>query len=346
MSKKRTEISSIGEFGLIDKIRENTELYNDSSVKGIGDDAAVIQDDNDKVTLVSSDQLIEGIHFDLSYIPLKHLGYKSIAVNVSDIAAMNGIPKQVTVNVALSNRFSVEAVEELYAGIQIACKDYKVDLIGGDTSASPGGLYISVTAIGEAKADEVAYRSGARKGDIICVTGDVGGAYLGLQVLEREKQVYLTNPEMQPKLEGYDYIIKRQMRPEARTDIVHELHNIGVVPTSMIDVSDGIASDLIHICVQSGVGARIFEDKLPIDQKTFDAGYEFKIDPTTCALNGGEDYELLFTISQDDHDKLEKHRDIHFIGYISDKKEGVHLITKGENAVPIQAQGWVHFQQQ
>ena len=345
MSNQRTEISTLGEFGLIDRIKSSSKQYNKSTVKGIDDDAAVIEgSDKNAVTLVSTDQLVEGIHFDLSYLPLKHLGYKSITVNLSDIAAMNAIPRQVTVNMALSNRFSVEAVDELYEGIRIACDNYKVDLIGGDTSASPGGLYLSVTAIGEAEKDKVTYRSGAKKNDIICVTGDLGAAYLGLQVLEREKQVFLTNPEMQPKLEGYDYIIQRHMRPEARTDIIYEFQNIGIVPTSMMDISDGLASEIIHICMQSGVGARIFEDKLPIDQRTFDAGFEFKIDPTTCALNGGEDYELLFTIGQDDYEKIKNHNDIHFIGYISEKKEGAILITKNENVVPIQAQGWVHFQ--
>ena len=340
--KIRTEISELGEFGLIDQIRKNFRTSNTSTKKGIGDDAAIINSGGE-LTLMSTDMLIEGIHFDLSYVPLKHLGYKSIAVNVSDIAAMNGGAEQVTVNIGISNRFSVEAVQELYDGIAAACESYGVDLVGGDTVASGSGLIISVSVIGTAGDKSISYRSGASKSDIICVTGDLGAAYIGLQVLEREKQVYLENQEMQPKLEAYEYIVGRQLKPEARTDIIHELKELGVVPTSMIDLSDGLASDLKHLCHESGVGAVIYEDKLPIDKQTYDTAVEFNLDPITCVLNGGEDYELLFTISQEDHPKLEKHADIHFIGYMEDPKSGVHLITKNGNTVEVKAQGWKHF---
>ena len=294
--------------------------------------------------LISSDLLLEGVHFDLSYMPIQHLGYKSVVVNVSDIAAMNGIAKQITINMGLSSRISVEAVDAFYEGVHAACKNYNLDLVGGDTSSSSSGLILSATAIGVADPKKVSYRTGAMDKDIICVTGDLGAAYIGLQVLEREKQVFLSNPEMQPKLEGYDYIVQRQLKPEARVDIIHELLELDIVPTSMIDVSDGLASDLLHITHQSSVGARIFEDKLPIDQVTYQVAVEFNLDPVTCALNGGEDYELLFTISQTDFDKLEKHPDIHFIGYIEKDSKEVGMVTKNEQWVPVQAQGWNHFQ--
>ncbi len=339
---KRTELSEIGEFGLIDRISDRFKLVNPSTFKGIGDDAAVIKA-GDKVMLVTTDMLLEGIHFDLSYMPLQHLGYKAVAVNVSDIAAMNGIPTQITVNIGLSNRFSLEAIDLLYEGIRMACDNYKVDLVGGDTCASASGLVLSVTALGEAQPEKVSFRNGARKGDILCVTGDLGGAYVGLQVLEREKQVFKANPDMQPNLEPYDYIVKRQLKPEARMDIVHELAELGITPTAMIDVSDGLASDVFHVCRQSALGVRIYEDKLPIDHVTYNTAVEFKLDPITCALNGGEDYELLFTISQADFEKLKNHMDIHFIGYMTDPAEGRDLITKNGNAVPLQAQGWKHF---
>ncbi len=342
MSEKRTEISQLGEFGLIERISKTTDIKNESTIKGIGDDAAVV-DIGEKYLLLTTDQLIEGIHFDLSYMPIKHLGYKSVAANVSDIAAMNGIPRQVTVNIGISNRFSVEAIDALYEGVQAACKNYKIDLVGGDTTASPSGLFISVTAIGEVAKDKVSYRSGAGDKDIICVTGDLGGAYMGLQILEREKQVFLTNPEMQPKLEGFDYIVQRQLKPEARTDIIYEFRDTGLVPTSMIDISDGLASDLMHICRQSGIGARIFEDKLPIDQLTYNTAIEFKIDPATCALNGGEDYELLFTIRQQDLKKVEMHPDIHMIGYMDKKEKEPVMVTKQNQMIVLKAQGWDHF---
>ena len=277
-------------------------------------------------------------------MPIQHLGYKSVVVNASDIAAMNGIANQVTINLGLSNRISVEAVDAFYEGVRTACQKYKIDLVGGDTSASASGLIISVTAMGTVDRAKVVYRNGARDKDIICVTGDLGGAYMGLQILEREKQVFLTNPEMQPKLEGYDYIVQRQLKPEARTDIIHELAGLDLVPTSMIDISDGLASDLMHICSQSHKGARIYEDKVPIDQLTYSTAVEFNIDPYTCAFNGGEDYELLFTIKQEDLPKIEKHPDIHLIGYIDKNLKGSSLITKSGQEIEIKAQGWNHFE--
>ncbi len=342
MPPVRTEINQLGEFGLIERISRNFKNRNESTLQGIGDDAAIINV-GEKNLLLSTDLLIEGIHFDLSYAPLKHLGYKSIAVNVSDIAAMNGMPNQVTVSIGISNRFSVEAVDELFEGIKLACESFKVDLVGGDTSSSPSGLILSVSVTGFVSPDAVTKRSTAMLKDVICVTGDLGGAYVGLQVLEREKQEFLVNPEMQPKLEGYDYIVQRQLKPEARMDIIHEFRDLGVIPTSMIDVSDGIASDLMHICHQSGLGANIYEDKLPIDKLTYDTAVEFRLDPITCVMNGGEDYELLFTIDQEDHEKIKDHPDIHFIGYTQEKEKGLNLITKKQNVVPLSAQGWEHF---
>jgi thiamine-monophosphate kinase len=342
MSEKRTEISELGEFGLIDKLAKSVTLKNASTLKGIGDDAAVL-DAGGQVTVVSTDLLIEGIHFDLSYTPLPHLGFKAVAVNVSDIAAMNAIPTQITVSIGLSNRFSVEAVEALYEGIHAACEQYGVDLVGGDTTASRSGLVISVTAIGLANKEQLSYRSGAKEGDILCVTGDLGAALVGLQILEREKQVYLANPNMTPELEKYTVITGRQLRPDARMDIIHELREMAVVPTSMMDISDGLASEIFHICKASGVGATLYEDKLPIDKQTFDTAIELGLDPITCILNGGEDYELLFTIDQKDFSKLEKHPDVHFIGHITKAAEGKYLVTKSGTTVQLNAQGWKHF---
>ncbi len=339
---ERTEIGELGEFGLINQIRKDFMTHNPSTLLGIGDDAAVIESGK-HCSLLSTDMLIENVHFDLSYVPLKHLGYKVIAVNVSDIAAMNGIPQQVTVSLGLSNRFSVEAVQELYKGISAACEAYKVDLVGGDTVSSGSGLVISVSVLGVTDKDKITYRKGAKKSDILCVTGDLGAAFIGLQVMEREKQVYLENQEMQPQLDQYSYIVGRQLKPESRMDIIYELRELKIVPTSMIDLSDGLASDLMHICHESKCGAVIYEDKLPIDKQTYDTAVEFKLDPITCSLNGGEDYELLFTITQKDHEKLEKHADIHFIGYIDDNSTEVNLITKNGNTVAVKAQGWVHF---
>ena len=340
--EKRTEINQLGEFGLIDRIGKGVKLVNDSTVKGIGDDAAVIAASG-KQRVITTDMLLEGIHFDLSYIPLHHLGYKAVAVNVSDVAAMNAIPKQITVNIGLSNRFSVEAVEALYEGIHAACKSYNVDLVGGDTTASYSGLVLSITAIGEAEEETISLRSGAKKGDIVCATGDLGGAYVGLQVLEREKQEFKANPQMQPQLDNYKYIVQRQLKPEARMDIIHELAEQKIVPTSMIDVSDGLASELLHICRNSGVGVQVYEENLPIDKQTYDTAVEFGLDPITCVMNGGEDYELLFTIRQDDYEKLKNHPDIHFIGYVTEHAGKANLITKGGNVVELKAQGFNHF---
>ncbi|RAI85933.1 thiamine-phosphate kinase [Algoriphagus yeomjeoni] len=342
MSEKRTEISDLGEFGLIDHLNEKVIIKNSSTVKGIGDDAAVIEA-GELVKVVTTDLLVEGVHFDLSYAPLPHLGFKAVAVNVSDVAAMNAVPKQITVSIALSNRFSVEAIDALYEGIHAACEHYGVDLIGGDTTASRSGLVISVTAIGESKPEQVSYRSGAKENDILCVTGDLGAALVGLQILEREKEVFLANPEMKPDLGKYTIVTGRQLKPDARVDIIHELREMEVVPTSMMDISDGLASEIFHICKASGVGATIYEDKLPIDKQTFDTAVELNLDPITCVMNGGEDYELLFTIDQKDFAKLEKHPDIHFIGHITKSEEGKFLVTKSGTAVQIKAQGWKHF---
>lgn len=339
---KRTEISEIGEFGLIERLSQHIAVKHASTVKGIGDDAAVISQ-GEMMQVVTTDLLLEGVHFDLSYCPLKHLGFKAVAVNVSDIAAMNAIPKQITVSIALSNRFPVEAVEELYEGINLAATHYNVDVVGGDTTSSRSGLVLSITALGEASKEQLAYRTGAGINDILCATGDLGAALMGLQVLEREKQVFLANPDMKPDLDKYSYITGRQLRPEARMDIIHELRDLQVVPTSMMDISDGLASELFHICKASDVGVLIYEDKLPIDKQTYDTAVEFGIDPITCVLNGGEDYELLFTIRQDDFHKLEKHPDVHFIGHVTLASEGKFLVTKSGTAVELKAQGWKHF---
>jgi thiamine-monophosphate kinase len=335
----RTEISSLGEFGLIKRINEGIKISLPDTIRGIGDDAAVI-DTGEEYGLLTSDMLLEGVHFDLAFFPLKHLGYKAIAINVSDIAAMNGTPRQVTVNLALSNRFSVEAIDELYDGMKAACKDFNVDLVGGDTSSSRSGLLISVSVFGKVNKEKVTYRNTAKPNDLICVTGDLGGAYLGLQLLEREKQVFLVNPEMQPELDGKDYVVQRQLRPEARMDVVYELAEAGVVPTAMIDVSDGLASDLLHICAQSGVGAVIFEERIPIDEQTYLAASELNIGPITAAMNGGEDYELLFTVSQASYELIKNNPKISFIGYTTANKEEIVLHTKGDSRVPITAQGW------
>lgn len=340
--EKRTEIGELGEFGLIEKLSQGFESVNEQTVKGVGDDAAVV-DSGDKYTLISTDMLLEGVHFDLSYVPLQHLGYKAVAVNVSDIAAMNGVPRQVTINLGISNRFSVEALELLYKGIQIACKEYNVDLVGGDTTSSGSGLVISVSILGEVAKEKVVYRDQAMENDIVCVTGDLGAAYVGLQVMEREKQEFLANPDMQPKLEKYDYIVGRQLRPKARMDIIHEFAELNITPTAMIDVSDGLASDIFHICKQSGLGVAIYEDKLPIDKQAYETAAEFSIDPNACALNGGEDYELLFTIGQDDFEKIKNHSDIHTIGYMQAKAKGKTFVTRNNNVVELTAQGWKHF---
>ena len=339
---ERTELNTLGEFGLIDRIKSKFTNKNAETIKGIGDDAAVI-DIGDKYMLVTTDILFEGIHFDLSYTPLRHLGYKAVAVNSSDIAAMNGIAKQITVTIGLSNRISVEAIDELYEGIKFACDNYNVDLIGGDTSASVSGFVISITAMGFVDKDKIAYRNGAKPNDILCVTGDLGAAYFGLQTLEREKQVYLANPNMQPELTEKEYLVGKLLRPEARTDIIHELFDKGVVPSSMIDISDGLASELLHICTQSGVGAMVFEDKLPIEDITMLAATEFNVSPITAALNGGEDYQLLFTVKQSDFDIIKNMSDVLPIGYMTQDTEVLLALNSGGTAA-IKAQGWNHLQ--
>ena len=339
---KRTDVNELGEFGLIERLTKKFPLRNKSSIKGVGDDAAVI-DNGDLQTVVSTDMLVEGIHFDLAYTPLKHLGYKAVVVNLSDIYAMNAQPKQVTVSIAISNRFSVEALDELYAGIELACEKYKVDLIGGDTTSSPKGLYISVTAIGQEKKEKIVYRNTAKVGDLVCVSGNLGAAYLGLQILEREKQIFLSSPEVKPDLENQDYLIGRQLKPEARFDMIEFFDKNDLVPTAMIDVSDGLASEIFHICKQSRVGAIIEESGVPLHPDTEMMALQFKLDPITCALSGGEDYELLFTIDQKDLEKVKYLPDIYIAGEITDNSEGIKLHTKGGNIHPLKAQGWKHF---
>jgi len=343
-NKERTNIESLGEFGLINHLTKNIKISQKSTIKGVGDDAAVL-DFKGKKVLVSTDMLLEGIHFDLAYTPLKHLGYKAIQVNLSDIYAMNGIASQVTVSIGISSKFPLEAVEELYEGIYLACEKYSIDLIGGDTSSSKQGLVISVTSIGYADEKDVVYRNGAEEGDLICVSGDLGGAYTGLQLLEREKLIYLENPNIQPDLEGKDYIVERQLKPEARKDIIDLLKEIEVKPTAMIDVSDGLASEILHICKQSNKGCNLYEDKIPLDPMTYETAREFNLDPTVCALSGGEDYELLFTVKQADYDKIKFKMDITIIGYITEPSAGCNLVTKAGNSHPLKAQGWNAFPQ-
>jgi thiamine-monophosphate kinase len=339
-NQSRIPISELGEFGLIRHLTENIQLKHENSIKGVGDDAAVIGNNPEMVTVVSTDMLTEGVHFYLTYVPLKHLGYKVATVNFSDICAMNAKPKQLLISLAVSSRFPVDAIEELYSGILLACERYQVDLVGGDTTSSKSGLTISATIIGEAKKEKLTYRNGAKEKDLICVTGDLGGAYVGLLLLEREKGVFTTSEGIQPELEGNDYILERQLKPEARIDMPIIFEQIGLQPTSMIDISDGLASELMHICTQSGLGAQLYEEKIPIDPMTYDRARQFNLDPTTCALNGGEDYELLFTINADDFDKVKGNPDITVIGYMTDKNSGVNLISKSNTSHPITAQGW------
>src|SRR5882757_5124779 len=341
-NKERTNIEALGEFGLIEHLTKQIKLQSESTIKGIGDDAAVL-DFSGKKVLVSTDMLLEGIHFDLAYTPLKHLGYKAIQVNLSDIYAMNGTATQVTVSLGFSSKFPLEAVEELYAGMLLACEKYKIDIVGGDTTSSKQGLVISVTAIGYADEKDIVYRNGAEEGDLICVSGDLGGAYTGLQLLEREKMIYLENPNIQPDLEGKDYIVERQLKPEARKDIIDLLKEIDVKPTSMIDVSDGLASEILHICKQSNKGCNLYEEKIPLDPMTFETAREFNLDPTVCALSGGEDYELLFTVKQADYDKIKFKMDITIIGYITEPGVGCNLISKSGVVHPLKAQGWNAF---
>jgi thiamine-monophosphate kinase len=338
----RTEIGSLGEFGLISHLTSIFERKNDSTLKGVGDDAAVIRT-GDTCTVISTDLLLEGIHFDLSYFPMKHLGYKAVSVNVSDIYAMNAMPKQITVSIGLSSKFSLEAVEEIYAGIKAACDHYQVDLVGGDTSASKQGLIISVTAIGEAKAEDIVYRSGAKANDLLCVSGDLGGAYTGFQLLEREKRIFLENPEIQPDLERHDYIVGRQLKPEARKDIFEWFAAQKLKPTSMIDVSDGLSSDIFHLCSASEVGMVLYEDKIPIDPTSYNMARELDLDPTLTALSGGEDYELLFTVAQAEYDKVKNDMNISIIGHCTERAEGIHMISKSGNKHPLKAQGWKAF---
>ena len=341
-NKERTDLALLGEFGLIKHLTENFKINHESSIKGIGDDAAVLNF-QDKQVLISTDLMLEGIHFDLAYTPLMHLGYKAVQVNLSDIYAMNGTATQITVSLGLSSKFPLEAVEELYKGIELACNKFNIDLIGGDTSSSKQGLVISVTSIGYADLKDICYRNGAGEGDLLCVSGDLGGAYVGLQILEREKLIFLENPNIQPDLEGKDYIIERQLKPEGRRDIVDLLSQMELKPTSMIDISDGLASEILHICNQSEVGCTIYEDKLPIDPMTYETARELGLDPTVCALNGGEDYELLFTIKQADYDKLKHDVDISVIGHITDKNSGAKMISKSNIVHELKAQGWNAF---
>jgi thiamine-monophosphate kinase len=340
-TRTRTELSSLGEFGLIEHIASKVQLGQPSTVKGIGDDAAVI-DPQGLHQVVTTDMLVEGVHFDLSYVPLKHLGYKAIVVNLSDVYAMNAEPRQVTVALALSNRFPVEAVDELYEGMLLACSHYGVDLAGGDTCSSTSGLIISITAIGAAQKEGIVYRNGARAGDLLVVSGDLGGAYMGLQILEREKAVF-KDTGAQPDLEGHDYIIERQLKPEARKDIIALLKQLDVRPTSMIDISDGLASEALHLCRASHVGVRIYDEKLPIDPTTYGTARDFNLDPTTCALNGGEDYELLFTVSQSDYEKIKGNPSLSIIGHLMDAASGYHLIDRQGGMHALTAQGWDAF---
>ncbi|MEY5033705.1 MAG: hypothetical protein RL447_83 [Bacteroidota bacterium] len=342
MSQERTEISQIGEFGLIEHLTKNIELKQASSIVGVGDDAAVI-DHFGKQTVISTDLLLEGVHFDLIYTPLKHLGYKSVVVNLSDIYAMNATPTQILMSVGLSNRFSVEAVTEFYEGVYAACEKYGVDLIGGDTTASQKGFMISVTAIGEVAPDKYVKRNTAQKGDLICVSGDLGGAYVGLLFLEREKKIYLESPGVQPDLEGESYVVGRLLKPEARKDIIEFLDDAEIRPTSMMDISDGLSSEILHLCKQSQLGCVLYEEKIPIAEAMRNAAFKFEIDPTACALSGGEDYELLFTVSQADYEKLTLNEQISVVGYMTEPEQGTHIHTKGGNKHVITAQGWNHY---
>ena len=327
---------------MIEHLTRNIELQNASSIVGVGDDAAVI-DHFGKQTVITSDMLVEGVHFDLMYTPLKHLGYKSVVVNLSDIYAMNATPTQIILNIAISNRFSIEALDEFYNGIYTACEKYGVDLIGGDTSSSQKGFIISVTAIGEITPDKYVRRNTAKKGDLLCVSGDLGGAYIGLLFLEREKKIYLENPNIQPDLESESYVIGRLLKPEARKDIVEFFEKEKVIPNSMMDISDGLSSEILHICNQSDLGCVIYEERVPIAEEMKNAAYKFQIDPTACALSGGEDYELLFTVGQNDYDKIKLNEDISVIGYMTEREKGANIITKGESTYPITAQGWNAF---
>ncbi len=340
--KNITNLSDLGEFGLIDRLAANIKIYNNSTEKGIGDDAAVINH-GDEETLVSVDILCEGVHFDMTYCPLKHLGYKAAVVNFSDIYAMNGTPTQIVVGMGISSKYSVEAVEEIYRGIRLACDHYHVDLVGGDTTASKSGLFLSITVIGKARKEDIVYRSGAKPNDLLCVSGDLGAAYTGLLILEREKAAFMEDPNMQPEFAGYDYILERQLKPEARWDIVRRLKDAGVKPTAMIDVSDGLASEVLHICKESKVGCTVYEERIPMNHKTIQTAKDFNIVPSVAALNGGEDYELLFTVAQSDYEKVKDMEDVRIIGYMTADEGQANLITNDNCQVPLEAQGFKHF---
>ncbi len=341
-NEKRSELSQLGEFGLIEHLTKNFKIQQKTTLRGIGDDAAVLNFDNEPC-VVTTDLLIEGVHFDLSYMPLKHLGYKAVMVNLSDIYAMNATASQITVSIAVSNRFPKEALEELYVGIETAAKFYEIDVVGGDTTSSTKGMLISITAIGHAPKETLVYRDGAKEGDLLVVTGDLGAAYLGFQILERERQVFKANPNSQPDLTPYSYLIERQLKPESRNDISGLLDALEVKPTSMIDISDGLSSEIMHICKASGVGVNLYEDKLPLDPTVIATCEEFDISGTTVALNGGEDYELLFTIKQEDFPKIKANPNLSVIGHMTEQKEGMHLITRANTKIALQAQGWNSF---
>ena len=337
----QTSITELGEFGLIDRLTKDIKLKNNSTIKGVGDDAAILEYGKKQI-VVSSDLLTEGVHFNLMYVPLKHLGYKAVIVNLSDVCAMNAVPKQIVVNIALSGKFSVQAVEELYSGIHLACEKYGVDLVGGDTTSSLTGLTISISVIGEVEKNDVILRSGAKANDLLCVTGDLGGAYMGLQLLERENEVFKVNENMQPQLTGYDYILERQLKPEARIDIVSAFKKLGIKPTSMIDISDGLSSEIHHLCKNSNLGCSVFEDKIPLDFQTTKMAEEMNINPLVAALNGGEDYELLFTLPIKDYEKIKNDPDFTIIGHMTEAAEGINLVTGAGSAIPLVAQGWDH----
>lgn len=337
--ENKTSLSELGEFGLIDHLTQHFKIIHSTTIKGIGDDAAVI-DFKEEKAVVTTDLLVEGVHFDLAYMPLKHLGYKSVMVNLSDVYAMNAKPKQITVSIAVSNRFPLEALEELYSGIELAAKLYKIDVVGGDTTSSTSGLLISITALGGANEEDLVYRSGAKPNDLLVVTGDLGAAYMGLQVLERENEVFKVNPQSQPDLEPYSYLVERQLKPEARQDIPPLLKALEVKPTSMIDISDGLSSEIIHLCKSSKVGANLFEEKIPLDPAVISVCEEFEIDSTTIALSGGEDYELLFTIDQADYEKIKGNPNFTVIGHMTEENEGMHLVTRANQKIPLIARGW------
>lgn len=344
-NQQRTSLASLGEFGLIEHLTKNIKTKQPSTAKGIGDDAAVL-DFKGKKTVVSTDMLVEGVHFDLSYMPLKHLGYKAVVINISDICAMNATPTQITISIAVSNRFPLEALEELYEGMRLAAQVYDVDIIGGDTTSSQKGMIISITAIGQADEEELTYRNGAGNTDLLVVTGDVGAAYMGLQVLEREREVFKVNPQNQPDLDAYTYLIERQLKPEARKDIKEILKGLEIKPTAMIDVSDGLSSEILHLCKQSGVGCNLYEEKIPVDPQLISSCEEFNIDITTVAINGGEDYELLFTVKIEDYDKLKHNPNFTVIGHMTQECEGMHLVTRANTKIPLKARGWNAMQEE